>query len=154
MSQLKADPPSLIMVILFTTNMIISYYDRHSLTIPETVGQIVFVLGLALCAYVVVYLRSGFFGETEPNLNQLVTAGPYRICRHPLYAGFIVLLFGVDLMLGSVVAVLFTFLLSIPSAIYRAIVEDNILRKKFGKEWEEYASKVGFMLPWVGRWHP
>jgi len=41
----------------------------------------------------------------------------------------------------------FTFVLSIPSAIYRAKKENELLRIKFGEEWEKYAGELGFLFP-------
>jgi len=102
-------------------------------------------LGLAVC--VIAYLRKGFLGDTKPVLDKLVIDGPYRFCRHPLYLSFFVLLFGIDLMFGSPIGVAFTVILSVPSAVYRARVEDDLLKERFGKEWEEYADRVGFMIP-------
>jgi len=105
------------------------------------------VVSTVIFVYTVAYFRRGFFGETEPVLEHLVAEGPYRFCRHPLYLSFIVLIFGLDLWLGSVLGVAHTLLLSIPSAIYRARVEDRLLREKFGAEWEAYAERVGFLIP-------
>ena len=60
---------------------------------------------------------------------------------------FIIMISGFDLMFGSLMGIVFTLVLSIPSVVYRARVADRLLRKKFGKEWEEYAAKAGFLLP-------
>ena len=97
--------------------------------------------------YVLFYLRSGFFGETEPRLDFLITDGPYGFCRHPLYLSFIVMVFGVDMAFRSVIGIVFTLALSIPSVIYRAKKEDALLRNKFGEDWKNYAVRVGFLLP-------
>jgi protein-S-isoprenylcysteine O-methyltransferase Ste14 len=35
--------------------------------------------------------------------------------------------------------------------VYGARVEDRLLKGRFGKEWEEYARKVGFILPKLRR---
>ncbi len=51
------------------------------------------------------------------------------------------------MMLGSTIGVAFTVFLSIPSAVYRARVEDRLLKEKFGEQWERYAERVGFILP-------
>jgi protein-S-isoprenylcysteine O-methyltransferase Ste14 len=40
-----------------------------------------------------------------------------------------------------------TLFLSIPSVVYRARVEDRLLREKFGAEWVAYAERVGFLIP-------
>lgn len=104
-------------------------------------------MGSLFFVYVLLYLRSGFFGETEPKLNHLFTRGPYRFCRHPQYLSFIIIIFGFDLVFRSILGILFTLTLSIPSAAYRGKVEDRMLKKKFGKEWENYAEQVGFLFP-------
>jgi len=54
---------------------------------------------------------------------------------------------GIDLLFRSVLGIVCTLALSTPGVVYRARVEDRLLRKKFGKEWEDYADKVGFLLP-------
>ena len=141
----------MIMVLSFTANMIVSFYDPTEIILPRLIGEAILVCGFLIFAYVLFYLRSGFFGETEPKLDHLITEGPYRFCRHPQYLSFIVMVLGIDLMLRSVVGVVFTLIVSIPSVIYRAKIEDKLLRDKFGEEWENYADKVGFLLPKLKR---
>jgi len=50
-------------------------------------------------------------------------------------------------MFRSAIGIMFTLVLSVPSLIYRAKVEDELLRNKFGEEWENYADEVGFLFP-------
>jgi protein-S-isoprenylcysteine O-methyltransferase Ste14 len=147
MAQSKVDLPSLFMVLAFTSNLIICYFDPFEILGLKEIGIALLVTGGLFFVYVLLYLRSGFFGETEPKLHFLITTGPYRFCRHPQYLSFIIMILGFDLMFRSVVGVVFTFTLSILSTIFRARVEDRLLRKKFGKEWENYADKVGFLFP-------
>jgi protein-S-isoprenylcysteine O-methyltransferase Ste14 len=121
------------------------------LLVPREIGSIIFLCGVLLFIYVLVYLRRGFLGKTEPELDHLVTEGPYRFCRHPQYLGFIVMVFGIDLMFRSIVGVIVTLILSIPSVIYRGKVEDRLLRKRFREEWGNYARNTGFFFPQLGR---
>ena len=60
---------------------------------------------------------------------------------------FIIIIVGIDLMLRSATGIVFALVLSFPSLIYRAKLEDELLRKKLGNEWENYAYKVGFLFP-------
>ena len=83
----------------------------------------------------------------QPVLDFLVTKGPYRFCRHPQYLSFIIIVFGFDCIFGSVIGFVYTIVLSIPSVVFRAKVEDKLLREEFGKMWEQYAGEVGFLLP-------
>ncbi len=154
MSQSKVDLPALIMVLFFTANIVVDIYDPFEMPILQEIGWAVFVLGFLVLIYVALYLRSGFFGATDPNLDHLITKGPYAFCRHPLYVSFLVIMIGMDLIFRSPTGLIFTFLLSLPSAVYRARIEDKLLRAKFGEEWDRYARKVGFMLPKLSREAP
>ncbi len=144
---LKVDLPSLLMVLSFMANLSICFFDPFEIPLPSEIGLALLVLGSMFFIFVLFYLRSGFFGETEPKLDFLITEGPYGVCRHPQYLSFIIMILGFDLMFKSVIGVIFTLTLSVPSVVYRARVEDKLLKDKFGKEWEEYAKKVGFLLP-------
>jgi len=151
MTKPRVDLPSLFMVLSFTANIIVPLYFRERSTVLKEIGIVFLAVGSALFLYVIFYLRSGFFGETMPTLDHMVTEGPYRFCRHPLYLSFIIMVLGIDIMMGSILGITLTFLLSAPSAIYRARVEEKLLRKKFGKEWERYSKKVGFLFPRISR---
>ena len=147
MTRSKVDLPSLYMVLSFTVSIFISFLDPTEIPVSKEVGTVLLVCGSLIFLYVIFYSRSGFFGETEPKLNFLITKGPYRFCRHPLYLSFIIIALGINLMLKSALGIAFTFALSIPSAVYRGKIEDRLLRRKFGEEWENYADKVGFLFP-------
>jgi len=147
MTTSKVDMPSLFMTLSFTSNLVVCFFDPIKRFGSREVGAAVLLSGDLIFVYVLFYLRSGFFGQTQPRLDFLITKGPYRFCRHPQYLGFVMMILGIDLMFGSVIGIIFTVVLSIPSAVYRARIEDRLLRNKFGEEWENYASKVGFFFP-------
>jgi len=147
MARRRVDLPALMMVIAFTANITVGFWDSRKIFIPKEVGWSLLVSGGLLCVYVLYYLREGFFGNTKPVLDRLITGGPYRFCRHPLYLSFILLALGFDLLFGSITGIVLTAAFSIPSAMYRGLVEDRLLREKFGEEWDEYAGKVGSFFP-------
>jgi len=147
MTQSKVDLPSLFMVLSFTTNLFIGFLDPTEILVSKEIGVALLVCGFLIFVYVLFYLRSGFFGETEPKLDFLITKGPYEFCRHPQYLSFIIMILGIDLMFRSFAGIVFTLAISIPSVVYRARIEDQLLRNKFGEEWENYADKVGFLFP-------
>jgi len=135
------------MVLSFTTNLVICFLDSIEILVSKEIGVALLICGSLFFVYVLLYLRSGFFGETKPKLDFLITKGPYRFCRHPQYLSFIIMILGIDLMFRSVTGIVFTLALLIPSVVYRAKIEDGLLRTKFGEEWENYADKVGFLFP-------
>jgi len=147
MTEPKVDLPSLFMVLSFTSNLAFDFFDPYKIQVPKEVGMAVVICGFLFFIYVLCYLRSGILGETEPKLNVLVTVGPYKICRHPQYLSFLVMVLGFDLAFRSIIGIVFTFASSLPSMVYRAKKEEIALRNKFGKEWDNYAAEVGFMFP-------
>ena len=75
--------------------------------------------------------------------HELVTKGPYRLIRHPLYAGALLLLISISLVLAdsvilgyALVGVLAFRLLVIPA-------EEKHLLETFGEDYECYQSRTG-----------
>jgi len=72
----------------------------------------------------------------------LVTSGAYRISRHPMYLGFVLILIGVAILLGSlspcVVILIFAALMD---QIFIK-VEERMLEARFGGEWQAYKLKI------------
>ena len=72
----------------------------------------------------------------------LVTDGVYAISRHPMYLGFVLVLLGVGLLLGSATpfAVVPVFAVLMDRVFIRA--EERMMAATFGAAWEEYRSRV------------
>jgi protein-S-isoprenylcysteine O-methyltransferase Ste14 len=70
--------------------------------------------------------------------SSLIVDGAFRISRNPMYLGFVLILIGVAVLLGSlapfVVALAFAILMD------RAYIgiEEGMLAARFGTQWEEY----------------
>ena len=90
--------------------------------------------------------------------HQLITSGPYSYVRHPGYTGGLFAFAGIVIWCtaqGSwlreseiykvplVLAPVMVMNLSMLIAVWRRVPkEDDILKETFGKEWDEWASKV------------
>lgn len=76
----------------------------------------------------------------------LVTEGLFNHCRNPLYVGNILMLAGVGVLSNSMIYVLVVIPLFL--FIYQAIVlaEENFLRNKFGRQFDEYTTRVNRWL--------
>jgi protein-S-isoprenylcysteine O-methyltransferase Ste14 len=112
-------------------------------------GLFIVYAGMALVVWSVFHIRGAILGEVEPVLDTLVQGGPYRFVRHPVYLGMTVALAGGTIVMRSWTGLLAVFLLFLPSEIYRARLEERALSRKFGYEWERYAARTGFLLPFV-----
>ena len=72
----------------------------------------------------------------------LVTTGPFRFSRNPIYLGMVLLLLGVALLLGALTpfAVVPLFALWIDRGVIR--FEERMLAETFGDAWQSYRRRV------------
>ena len=79
--------------------------------------------------------------------HRLITAGPYRYVRNPIYTA----LFGLALATGLVVSRWFVLpvfaALYIAGTVVRIRIEERLLRAAFGPEFEAYARRVPALIP-------
>ena len=74
--------------------------------------------------------------------NKLVTEGIYKITRNPMYLGFVLLLIGVAVILGSASVFSIVIIFSIITDLWYIRYEERALEKKFGSAYDTYKSKV------------
>ncbi len=124
---------------LFTS----AVFGEHYYLWPIIIGLVVTITGQAIrgvtigLAYIV---RGG--KDKKVYADTLVTEGIFNHGRNPLYVGNVLMLVGVGILSNSLLYMavfipLFLF-------IYQAIVlaEENFLRTKFGKQFDDYCAKV------------
>jgi protein-S-isoprenylcysteine O-methyltransferase Ste14 len=114
----------------------------------EALGVIVFLSGLALAVWARVHLgRNWGMPMTERAEPELVTSGPYRFVRHPIYSG---ILLG---MLGTALATDLYFLLAFGLAFayfaYSATVEERLLSESFPDAYPKYRAHTKMLIPYV-----
>ena len=72
----------------------------------------------------------------------LLTEGLYGISRNPMYLGFVLILFGVSVLLGSI-SPYFIIVIFINLIDQRFIIaEEDMLMKRFGTAYLEYKTRV------------
>lgn len=74
--------------------------------------------------------------------NALVTSGVYRMSRNPIALGFVLMLIGLTLNVGSVWGLLLSPALMASFNLLVIQPEEKILASRFGKEYESYKSRV------------
>lgn len=77
----------------------------------------------------------------------LVTTGPYRLVRHPIYLGMALLAMGQALAFGSWPASLIVLFGVVPTFAWRALAEDNLLSRTFGEPYDTYRRRTGVIIP-------
>jgi len=114
------------------------------------VGIVLMGLGAALRMWAVIALDQFFTMEVMifPN-HQIVKKGPYRLLRHPSYAGVFIVTLGFGLASGYLLVLLSVFIILACTLGYRIYVEEKALKEKFGDEWVAYAEKTWKILPGI-----
>jgi protein-S-isoprenylcysteine O-methyltransferase Ste14 len=107
------------------------------------VAVLLLTLGFLLRVWATVYFYTNKMRviSLEPQ-QRLITSGPYRFSRNPLYLGGNVLIFfGAALLLGSPTA-LFATAIHIPLMDLFIRKEEKQLERDFGEEWRRYKKRV------------
>jgi protein-S-isoprenylcysteine O-methyltransferase Ste14 len=79
----------------------------------------------------------------------LVTTGPYRLIRHPIYLGLSMLAMGEALAFSSWPAVLVAFSAIVPTFVWRAWAEEKLLTDMFGDRYAHYRRQTKMMIPYL-----
>jgi protein-S-isoprenylcysteine O-methyltransferase Ste14 len=120
-----------------------AWLDSALARVPVGVGIGLFALGLALDIWAFVMMRRA--GTTVmPNAasTALVTGGPFRLSRNPIYLG------NTLAMVGFALAVRWGWLILLVPVTVTAVSwlaisrEEAHLERRFGEEWRAYAQKV------------
>ena len=70
--------------------------------------------------------------------HQLVTEGPYQWTRNPLYVGIVLITFGLALVFGSLVGIIFSTINFAFWHLWICFHEEKNLEQIFGKEYQLY----------------
>ena len=108
------------------------------------VADLLATAGLAYSVWGLAYLRRSF--SIIPEARRLVTGGPYRLSRHPVYLGEIATAIGVNLATGGWLsgAAISYFIVC---EVLRMRWEERILAQAFPNEYPAYARRVPRYLP-------
>lgn len=74
--------------------------------------------------------------------SHLVTDGPFRITRNPMYLGMLMCFVGLSILLGSLAPFLFTVVFFLFLNYVVVPMEERSLRQMHGKEYAEYKRRV------------
>jgi protein-S-isoprenylcysteine O-methyltransferase Ste14 len=87
-----------------------------------------------------------FFGFQEyPRL--FIFSGAYTICRHPMYAAWLVASWGILLSKPQLLTVFYNILLT-GFVLFTAIQEERQMCALFGDKYRAYQKKIPFLLPY------
>ena len=125
-----------------------SFFLRQSTFLSKYLPLYIRLVILGFTLILGIYLfRSGHVvisHEKRPNI--LVTQGPFRYVRHPLYLASLLTYFGLTIATAS----FFSLALFVGIFVfynYIAGFEEQLLERKFGEEYRNYRGKTGKWIP-------
>lgn len=110
------------------------------------VGSVIFLLAMALIAWV---LCTNPYAETSVRIQHerghtVITTGPYRIVRHPMYVGASLMYLSTPLVWGSLWALGVGGIITVLFVVRTALEDRTLLRELTG--YEEYATQTRYRL--------
>jgi protein-S-isoprenylcysteine O-methyltransferase Ste14 len=116
-------------------------------TALNMIGALLGLLGLGLEIWSIWHLKFAF--STEPAARRLVTTGPYRVSRHPIYTGGCMAYVGL-LITRPTPAMAIAFIVWATCIRMRMRNEEAILSSVF-PEYADYRRRVGALMPKLSR---
>lgn len=117
--------------------------------VPLIAGPALFALGVLLGGWTLLYNRPGNF-NVYPEIRRdarLITGGPYRYARHPMYGALLLTLAGVALYRGGAPALLGLALVAVAVG-GKARREETLLARRF-PDYPVYAAGTRRFVPWL-----
>jgi protein-S-isoprenylcysteine O-methyltransferase Ste14 len=138
--------PVLLLVLLARVAFHSHAYTRNPWL--QGIGLAVFLLGLALAVWARVYLGRNWGGPmTQKDEPELVTTGPYKVIRNPIYTGIIL---G---WIGTAIAVSVFWLIAVVVLGayfgYSAVMEGRYLAKVFPDTYPDYKRSTKMLIPFI-----
>lgn len=154
-----SNKPYTMYVLVIFSLLLTVYFSSQSLTFElpampgvawEFSGFTMMLIGLAIAmdarAHLNGFWGGGIFEYDENEEQRLVQKGMYRLIRHPIYFGQLLMTAGTVLLVNNYILV-FLPLLTLISNISRALKEEKDLSERFGDEFLDYKNKSEFLIP-------
>jgi protein-S-isoprenylcysteine O-methyltransferase Ste14 len=142
--------PRLLIIVLVIVLLRVFGAGRLAIDDPilETLGAVLFLAGLGMAVWARLYLgRNWGMPMTRKDEPELVTSGPYRLVRHPIYSGILLAMLGTalatDLYWLIVLIVMGTYFL------YSARVEEKLMADIFPNTYPSYKASTKMLIPFV-----
>lgn len=138
---------AIVIIILFRLGALRNAHLNTS-ALGAGVGLVLFAIGLAFAVWARLTLgRNWGTPMSKKDEPELVTSGPYRMVRHPIYSG--ILLAGV----GTAAALSWTWMSAVIIAgvyfVYSATVEERYMAEQFPDHYPDYRRSTKMLVPFV-----
>ncbi len=137
--------------VVTTTAIVVSEkVTGYTLSLPASWGELQLIVAIALVVIgVVFWLSSAVVVKRAFDSHRLVTTGPFRLSRNPMYAGFMLFLIpGIALILNDLLLILISVAMFV---VFKARIrqEEEYLTREFGQSYEQYRRSVSQLIPFA-----
>ncbi len=138
---------SITMTIVFSEQQLLLL---HRSVFTNTVGLILYGSGIALRYWGIQELGQFFSRNVivEKKVD-LVSSGPYRLLRHPLYTGLLLSCIGIPVFIGVWGGIILSVLLITPALLYRIRLEERMLVDSVGEAYREWRKGRYLLVPFI-----
>jgi len=132
--------------VYFLLKMRVGVFESNNVVLVIS-GLIIMIIGAWFNIWGRYYLGKNWANQIKIyNDHQLVTSGPYKIVRHPLYASLIWMFYASAFIYANWAVVIATSTVFVPFMYYRAKQEEKLLSGQF-TNYKEYIKKTGMFFP-------
>ena len=132
--------------ILIALPILLHYLIPVMIVIPRPysyLGAVLMLLSLALMTWTAMLFREERTSfQLRGESSALVTSGPFRFSRNPMYLGMLTWLVGLAVLLGSLIAFLFPILFFLLANLVVIPPEEKRMEHLFGEQFIEYKRRV------------
>jgi len=115
-------------------------------------GVIALAAGIVLLGAAHYHLGKSFHSlVVSKDEHQLVTSGPYRWIRHPIYTAYLMNYLGGGLLASNLVLTFVPIIFFGLMIINRIPREEVLMRKEFGQEYLDLEKRTGMLLPLLNK---
>jgi protein-S-isoprenylcysteine O-methyltransferase len=124
--------------------------DSGLLTRLVPLGIALFVLGLVLRWYAIVYLGRFFTVDVAiASDHRIIDTGPYRLMRHPSYTGLLLAFLGLGICFRNWLGLLFAIVPTTTLLLWRIRIEEAALTRALGDAYLNYSARTRRLIPFV-----
>lgn len=142
---------SLVATLILMASVVALLLVTHSLIAKLSIGIAIQIAAAALMLWArLTFGMRSFHAAANPTQGDLVTNGPYRFWRHPIYAAVLVFMWTGVLTQGtmpSLLAILLAVVATITTAI-RMRSEETLLKDTF-PDYAAYSARTKRIIPFV-----
>ena len=108
------------------------------------------VLGAGVRLWALRVLGQWFTRDVHVSADQpVIDVGPYRLVRHPSYTGLLLIIAGIGVALGNVLAAALVLAPTLTALVIRVRVEEAALVDALGAPYRQYMGRTKRFLPYI-----